>query len=328
MQDEKIDKEDMRGVLRDFPGQVIDGFGLPGKLKAEGTIDRIIVTGMGGSALPGEILHSYLDSKIPVFVNKDYELPAFAGKTTLVFAISYSGNTEETIQAYRDAQRKGCAIVVITSGGKLDILARKNNHPLILVPRGLQPRMGYGYLFFAILRVLQNSGLAEKHGDAVEKLSQSLKSDVFMKKGEELASHLIGKTPLIYTSQSMHAVGYKWKINFNENTKIHAFCNVLPEMNHNEILGYTNLLGDFHAIFLREENDRQRIKLRMDITKDIIRKKKVEVTEIGIAGSDRLQKIFFGIYIGDWVSYFLAMKYKRDPTPVAIIEDLKKRLAE
>jgi glucose/mannose-6-phosphate isomerase len=325
---ENYDKEDMMAVLDGFHDQVDDGYDLAGSLAVEGPIDKIMISGMGGSALAGEILHSYMDSKIPIFLNKEYDLPEFVDSKTLIFASSYSGNTEETIQAYRHAIRKGCKIVVITSGGKLDILAKKNGHKAIMIPRGFQPRMTYAYMFFAILRVLANSKIIDDPRPEVESLANTLKSSVFKEKAEELADVLVGKIPIIYTSQRMHAVGYKWKINFNENTKIHAFSNVFPELNHNEILGYTDVLGDFHTIILRNDQDHQRIQLRMDVTKGIIKEKGVQVTEIGLTGSNHLSKIFSGIYIGDWVSYFLAIKNKRDPTPVAIIEDLKKKIAE
>ncbi len=323
---ESIDKEDMKGLLKRFPEQVVDGYELGGKTAVE-DIDKIMIAGMGGSALSGEILLSYLDEKIPIFINKDYTLPNFVDSHTLVFAISYSGNTEETIEAYRDAIRRGCKLVVITSGGKLDILARKNSHPLVLVPRGIQPRLTYGYIFFAILRVLANSKIIKTMEKEVTGLYATLKQDVFMKRGEELAEHLVGRIPIIYASQAMAGVAYKWKINFNENSKIHAFCNVIPEMNHNEILGYTDLNGDYYGIILKNDTDHVRVKLRMDLTKKIMKEKGVEVTEIGITGANHLSKLFSAIYIGDWVSYFLSIKNNVDPTPVKIIETLKKDLA-
>ncbi len=324
---DNIDKENMKSVLEEFPGQVKKGFELGGNIKAEEEIDKIVITGMGGSALPGEILRCYLDSKIPVFVNKDYQLPEFVNSKTLVFAISYSGNTEETIYAYRTALRKGCSIVAIASGGKLDILARKQGIPLISIPRGMQPRSSYGFIFFSILRVLQNSGLIENIEKDIQLLEKALeKKDMFHEKGEEFADLLVDKIPLIYSSQSMYAVAYKWKINFNENSKIHAFCNVFPEMNHNELVGYTNPNGDYYVIILKNDEDYHKVKLRMDITKELIKKKKVPVTEIEITGANQLIKMFSAIYIGDWVSYYLAIKNRTDPTPVVMVEDLKRNI--
>jgi len=322
-----IDTCNMKSVLEDFPLQIEKGFELGGNVKVENDIDKIIVTGMGGSALAGEILRAYFDIKIPIFVNKDYVLPESVNSKTLVFAISYSGNTEETISSYRNALRKGTRIVVIASGGKLDILARKQSIPYINIPRGIQPRMAYGYLFFSILRALQNSGIIDSVESDLRVLIKTLQKDIFREKGEELAELLVGKTPLIYSSQKMYAVAYKWKINFNENSKIHAFCNVFPEMNHNEILGYTKVTEDYYVIILKNDEDHQRIKIRMDATKELIKKKKVPVTEIGITGANHLSKIFSGIYIGDWVSYYLALKNGVDPTPVDIIEEFKKKIA-
>lgn len=320
------DPKNMKGVIEAFPKQIMEGFSLPGKLRAEG-FDSVLVAGMGGSALAGEILKCFVGEKFPVYVTKDYELPGFAGPKTLVFAISYSGDTEETIQAYRDSIRKGCRTVVIASGGKLDILARKQNIPLINVPRGMQPRMSYGYIFFSLLRVLHNSGMVTVEERELESLERTLKGSFFREKGAEMAELLFGRIPLIYTSRKMSAVGYKWKINFNENSKIHAFHNVFPEMNHNEMVGFTKLNGEYYAVILKNDQDNPRVRLRMDVTKEIIKAMKVEVTEIEISGSNHLTKIFSAIYIGDWLSYYLALKNKVDPTPVELVQKLKKRLA-
>ncbi len=324
-----IDKENMLQVLKDFPLQVKKGWSLAGETKVAGNVDKIVVTGMGGSCLPGEILISYLhDFKIPVFLNKDYSLPSYIDANTLVFAISYSGNTEETINAIKEARKKNARIILMASGGKLKKIAEEQKLAFIEVPGGLQPRFSYGYLFLVLLRVLQNSSLIEKQDAAVERTIETLRKDIFKERAEELAEKLIGKVPLIYSSDRMRAVSYKWKINFCENTKVLAFSNVFPEMNHNEINGFVNLKGDYHVIIIKDEEDHPRIQKRMDVFKELIKQRGVEVTEIGLSGPNRLAKILSAIYIGDWVSFFLAIKYKQDPTPVKMIEDFKKKMAE
>ncbi len=322
-----IDTRDMYTILERFPQQIMDALKLAEHFKIKENVDKIIVTGMGGSALAGDILKAYLhDSKIPVYVNKDYFLPDFTNSKTLVFVISYSGNTDETLHAYRNALRKGAKIVVITSGGKLETLARKQGIDYILVPKGLQPRLAYGFLFFTIITVLQNSKLITDRTNEIMKLIEILKKTVLRDKAKDIANKLENKIPLIYTSERLKIIGYKWKINFNENTKIHAFCNVFPELDHNEINGFANLRANYYVIIFKDDEDYMNLRKQMDATKNLIKKKNVAVTEIALTGSSLLNKIFSAIYIGDWASYFLALKYKIDPTPVNIIEELKKQL--
>ena len=326
---ETIDKEDMYGVLKNFPKQMQEAAKLGKDVKITDKIDNIIITGMGGSALPGEILKSFFYStSIPIFVNKGYTLPEFTNMRSLVFVISYSGNTEETIYAYRNALRKGARIVAISSGGKLEELSTKQRQIFIKVPSGIQPRSGYAYLFFPILNVLMNSKIIGDVSHEIEMTMNILKKPIFEERAKEIARKLEGKIPLIYSSDRMFAVAYKWKINFNENSKVHAFCNMFPELNHNEMVGYTTIEGDYHVILVKDEDDRMRVKKRFEITKDIIKKKGIPVTEIMLKGSSTLTKIFSAIYIGDWASYYLALKYKVDPTPVKAVEDFKKRLKE
>ncbi len=323
-----VDKENMLQVLKDFPMQVNKGWQLAEKVKITGKPEKIMVTGMGGSCLPGEILASYAERlSCPILLNRDYELPNYADPQTLVFVISYSGNTEETVSALKEAKRMHAQCVVIASGGKLKELAAEYKIAFVEVPSGLQPRFAYGYLFLVILRILQNSGLIEDQQAAVEKTVETLRKDIFRQRAEELADQLVGKIPVIYTSDRMRAIAYKWKINFNENTKINAFYNVFPELNHNEMNGYVHVNGNYHVIIIKDENDHTRTQKRMNIFKELVKQRGVEVTEIGLSGPNRLAKLISAIYIGDWVSFYLAIKMKQDPTPVKMIEDFKKRMA-
>ena len=325
--DKTVDREDMYSVLEDFSNQVRDAWKLAEDIKIS-DIDRIIITGMGGSALSGEILKSYLfnNFKIPVEINKNYDLPEYANSKTLLWVSSYSGNTEETIEAFRKGNRKGCQIIAITSGGKLAELARKLNKTLIKMPSGIQPRLAYGYSFFPILKILQNSGLIENKDIEIKKLVEVLGKDIYKKKAEELSKKLEGKIPVIYSSERLYAVAYKWKINFNENSKIPAFCNYFPELNHNEMMGYTKLNGNYYILIIKDDYDDRRIKKRMEATKKIIQSCGTPVLELELTGTSDLMKIFSTIYLGDWTSYFLALRNKVDPTPVELVETLKKKL--
>ena len=324
----ELDPENMRQVLLDVPKQVTEASKLAKDVRITEPVDKIVITGMGGSALPGEILISYLkDTPIPIFINKGYFLPEFVDKKSLVFTISYSGNTEETINAFRIAARRDCQLIAISSGGKIQELAKQQNKFHIKVPSGLQPRCAYAYQFFPILTVLQNSQLMENKSKEIEATIAALKRPLYEERAKQLAEKIKGKVPVIYSSDRLKAIVYKWKIDFNENTKTQAFYNIFPELNHNEMVGWTNIKGNFHIIIIKDENDYQRVKKRMEITKNLLKNQGIPITEIGLTGSSTLTKIFSAIYIGDWTSYYLALAYKTDPTPVHMVEDLKKQLA-
>jgi glucose/mannose-6-phosphate isomerase len=321
-----IDKDGMYGVLAQFPKQIERAVKLGKKIKFEGEIDKIVVAGMGGSGVGGELLKNYLDLKIPVFVNKGYGLPNFVNSRTLVFVVSYSGNTEETVNAYRAALRKGCKIVCITSGGKLIELAEQQGKAVIKIKSGIQPRAALAYLFFPMLNVIHSCSLIDDPSKDVAGLVKVLRKDVFKEKGKELAKRLADKVPIIYASDRFKAVAYRWKTQINENAKVHAFTNTFSELNHNEMVGYTSLKGYYYVVIIKDESDLPQIRKRMMLTKEIIRKSGVDIIEIGITGGSLLTKMFSAIYIGDWTSYYLALEYETDPTPVDVIEGFKKKL--
>ena len=319
-----IDNSNMLEVIEDFPQQCRTALELPKGISVSGKVDKIVVAGMGGSAVSGDLLKICMhDSRIPVFVVRDYQMPNFVDENTLVFAVSYSGNTEETISAFEDAAKKKAKIVAVTSGGILEKKSKKT----IKIPGGLQPRAALGYLFFPVLGVLVNSGIADVKGKEIEEMLDILsKTDDFKAVGERIAKKIWQKTPIVYASDLLSPVAYRWKTQFNENSKAPAFHHSFSEMNHNEIAGYQTMSkGDFVAIFIRDKDDNERIKKRMDITKEII-STKVNVEEVFTRGEHLLSRIFSGIYYGDFASYYLALANRVDPTPVTVIENLKKKL--
>ena len=186
-----------------------------------------------------------------------------------------------------------------------------------------------GYLFFPVLGVLVNSNIISiKNNEAAETLHILSKTEEFKAEGERIAKKIQNRTPIVYASELFGPIAYRWKTQFNENSKAAAFCHTFSEMNHNEIVGYQTMSKDkFIAIFIKDKEDNERIKKRMEITKDII-SSKVDVEEVATKGSSILSRIFSGIYYGDFASYYLALANKIDPTPVAVIENLKKRLKE
>lgn len=320
--DHDIDKENMGVILSKFSQQCWEAMDIAKDIKINIPIKNILAAGMGGSGIAADILQTYLGAKIPVYVNKDFSIPEFINSETLVFCISYSGNTEETIATFRAAVRQSAQIVVITSGGKLEELANKLNRKVIKIPKNIPPRTALGYLFLPMLNVLQNSKIISDRTEEIQGMVNSLKNVKFKEKAQDLAVKLKYKIPLIYSSEKLKAVALRWKTQFNENAKVHAFTNVFPELDHNEIEGYSNLNEDYFVIMLVDENDKMIIKNRMDAVKKII-VEKTSVREIKISGDNRLTKIFSAIYLGDLTSYYLALLYNIDPSPVDLISRLK-----
>ena len=322
-----VDSLGMSSALKEVYKQVTAGYGLAKGIKVEG-VEKVAIAGMGGSGIGGEILKSYFhDSKFPVFTTKDYNLPKFLDDKTLLFIVSYSGNTEETLEAYKQAADRNLKTVVLAHGGKLEKEAFGNS-PFIKIPETIQPRMSYCYQFFSMLGVLENSGLVGKQKDLVEALEEKMKSMDFEQKAKEISKNIENKIPIIYSSERLKAAAYKWKININENAKTMAFCNVFPEQNHNEINGLINPKAEFVLVFLKDPEDHTMIRKRMEAVKKIASVHGVKSVDVNVTGGNLLEKLITTIYLGDWTSYFLALEYRADPTPVPLIEDFKKMLAD
>lgn len=318
---------DLLDIIHALPQQIRDGVQLGKDVKVAGEFSNIVVTGMGGSGIPGNLLQSVLhDCKIPIVVHKDYTVPGFVNKNTLFFAISYSGNTEETLSAFKEAQKKRATIVVLTSGGKLRELAREHKLPTVIVPSGLPPRSAIAYFLFPMLVILHNAGIAKLNVVEVKAAIEALKNPAFEQKAKQLAEELQGKTPIIYAAEALEAVALRWKQEFNENSKVHAFYNVFSEMDHNELMAYERAKNTFHVILLRDERDHPHNKKRMDFLKQILKERKIPLTELVLKGQQQLVKIFTALYMGDLTSYYLAEKLGVDPVETSLIEELKKLL--
>lgn len=341
----KGDPENMLGALAGLSDQCREAIKLARskEFKFSQTFKNVIVTGLGGSAIGGDFLRVYGVHKcaIPISVNRDYTLPLFVNENTLVLAVSYSGNTEETLSAYDEARSKGAAVVTLTSGGKLAAKAEKDGVPLILIPNGLQPRAATGYLFIPLLIVLEKLGLVPDVKDelndmisALEKINLRTALNVEEDKNpaKQLAQLFRNKIPVIWgVSGTTETVAMRWKGQINENSKAIAYFNILPELNHNEIVGTEapeKLLKTLELVFLRTEDDHPRVQKRFDITKDIIGERVGGVTEIWGEGNSSLARMFSLTYLGDYTSAYLAILYGIDPSPVKLITLLKNKLAE
>ena len=343
----KYDKSGMLETIESFPIQCEDAKNIGSALRLPDSYRipyyNIVCAGLGGSAAGADILRSYLwdEAKVPLFVNRNYLLPAFVDDRTLVVVSSYSGDTEETISAYRCARKKGAKVVAITSNGLLRKLAGEDNIPVIPIPKGLQPRCAIGYLFFPLLILLSKTSLVKNKArdiDETIKILDEIKRnktgfDVPEKKNiaKQIASSLYGKYPVIYASQDyMDCAVTRWRAELAENAKTLSSGHLFPEMNHNEIVGWQNpakVLKDFTAIVLRDDVfDHPRISRRMDITTEILKKEGVKTIDVKPSGRSRLARIFSLIYTGDFVSYYSALLNRIDPAPVDRITYLKKAL--
>ncbi len=321
-----VDKKNMIEVLDNFPIQCREALTLAKGITVHGEVTSIVVCGMGGSAIGGDLLKAYTNNtKLPVFINRNYNVPEWVDEYTLVFVVSYSGNTEETISSFHDAQKKNAKIIGITSGGKLAEECNKK----IIIPSGLQPRCALGYLFFPMLGVLYNSNLIEvKNPDLNEMLALLKDKEKTKEYAEKLAKKIQGKLPIIYSSELLKPVAYRWQTQINENAKYPAYHSVFPEMNHNEINAFRGMQRDrFIAIMLRDEKDHPRIKKRMDVCAEIM-EERIDVEEVFVRGDSLLARMFSTIQLGDYTSYYLALRERVDPTPVEVIEWLKKKLNE
>jgi len=344
----KYDTSDVLGLIESFPEQcrgakdIGDSFKLPGAFKTG--YANAVITGLGGSAIGGDILRSYTahEIKIPVSVNRNYALPAFVGSSSLVIASSYSGDTEETISAYKDAIAKKSRVIVITSGGRLKEMAVKDKVPCLVIPKGFPPRCALGYSFFPLLILFSKLGLiGDKSGsidEAIKTMKELKKNSIGQKvpnkdnSAKNIASRIFGKFPVIYSAQDhFDSVATRWRNQIEENAKTVASTNFFPEMNHNEVMGWDNpkkVVSELIALVLRDSLDHPRIAKRMDITKTMIESGGNEVIEVHSSKGDLLSRIFSLIYTGDFVSYYLAILNKVDPMSIDRITYLKKELAK
>ena len=289
---------------------------------------------MGGSALPGEIMRMYLQNigllrNISIQHNRTYTLPEEAHKNSLILIISYSGNTEETLAAYREAQRKKLPVVGIASGGKLEKLCKKNNTPFIIMPTGYQPRMALGFFVAALATLTDALRITASATEELQRIVPSLVKYMpkYKTRGLSVAKSIGKNIPLIYSAHTYQPLAMIWKINFNENTKIQSFFNEFPELNHNEMVGFTNLIGNYHFLILEDVQDDPRINKRMRLFAQLMRKKKIQTTVVTLIGNTFLEKVFSSLIISLWTSYFTAVKtYHLNPVPVDMVEEFKKRL--
>jgi glucose/mannose-6-phosphate isomerase len=340
----QVDRSGMLDLLLDLPEhiQVGERLGQSVDLPPAADVRAIVVTGMGGSSISGDLLRSYIHAEcpIPLMVNRHYSLPAFVGPKTLVCAASFSGNTEETLSAFGEARARGARLLAVTSGGQLGQLADEWHIPCVRVPEGLPPRTTVGYLFTPMLVTLARLGLIADQSaplaeaiDVLRELGAQYRPGIetFRNLPKALAKDLHGKFPVIYGVQDLSdVVAYRWRTQFNENSKVLASHQAFPELSHNEVVGWQGPLASAlepWVVLLRDPQELGRIRLQIDITKTFLQERAAGLTEVWSQGHSRIARLFSLLYTGDFTSYYLALLRGVDPKPVAAIDRLKDRLA-
>ncbi len=304
--------------------------------------DNIIVAGMGGSGIGGDLLKDWARNKatVTIEVNREYQLPAYAGKRSLVLITSYSGDTEESLGAFLDALKRKCMIYCVSSGGALLENAERLNIPYLRVPGGMPPRAALPYLFVPLLLGVEKMGLvsgaSEELSEAIALLEKVGKDNSPEKPAKENFSKTlalnIGQTaPVVYGFGFYRSVAERFKTQFNENSKVPAKWEVFSELNHNEVVGWERAgeLGKcFSAIFIRDKEEPTEIRSRIEITKELVGKAGVGIFEVQAQGKAPLAKMLSTICIGDFTSIYLALLHGVDPTPVETINYLKDTLKQ
>lgn len=339
----RIDKSDMLSFCVEAPRH----YGNAAELAEQVKIDypkpeTIIVAGMGGSAIGGELLKDWARPRlaVPIEVCKDYHLPTYADRHTLVFATSYSGETEETLSALLDAVNRHCMVVTLSSGGALRQFAEKLDVPHSSVPSGMAPRATLPYLFLPLLGILQKmklaSGVDAEFSETVKVLKQvsSENSPTIPFESnfsKTLAADLVGTIPSVYGFGFYRAVAQRLKTQINENSKSPAKWEYFPELNHNEIVGWEaskEFAKHLSVVFLRDKEEPKEIRQRIEVSKEIINQRTDKLFEIWSGGRSSLARMSSIICTGDFISVYLAILRGIDPTPVKTIALLKERLKQ
>ena len=341
----QIDPQDMFGAIYHFTDQIRKAIVIGEQINLQNNYsvcENIVVAGMGGSAIGGDVVKTIVhqELKIPFFVNRNYTLPNWVNEKTLVICSSYSGNTEESLSAYEDALKKGAMVCGISTGGQLSEKIKSERFDLITIPGGLQPRAALAYSFVPMLYLLRKIGLISN--SLIDNLSSSItslenKRDVssvgnISNPIFKMAKDIYGMIPIIYgITDTTSVVALRWKGQLCENSKMLAYHNEIPEMNHNEIVGWGNnpdLLSELSVIWLKDKNDNKRVRARQNITKTLLNDINIMQHEVIAEGENNVERLLDLINYGDWLSYWCAILHDTDPSPVEKIDKLKKALEE
>lgn len=337
----QIDTHDALGMAGKEAVQLTVELGVQNKPESIPHIDRIVVAGMGGSALAGDMARDWLDLPVPLQVVKDYVLPNHVGPSTLVIACSFSGNTEETIAAFDDARRRGAPVAIAAGKGKLIEIAQAERLPHVVMPYdGVTPRMFLPTNLRAFLELfvaynVVNTSVLDELTAAATNLSEVIRvwgAEVPFKENtaKQLAWHCAGKTPVFYAGSRFRSAAYKWKIAINESAKNTAWCGEYSEFNHNEFMGWAShpVEKPFAVFNIRSSFDHPRITKRFEISDRLLSGLRPAPVEIQLEGETMLEQFLWSNIFADYVSAYLGVLNGVDPAPVPLIEKLKKELAD
>jgi glucose/mannose-6-phosphate isomerase len=342
---QRLDPQEMRAIIRDLPRQCqaawqeAQAFELPADYR---DVDKVVILGMGGSAIAGDLLRALvaLESPVPIFGHRGYNLPLLVDGRTLLIASSYSGNTEETLSAFEEALVSAAKKLVITTGGQLLAAARANGIPAFVFRYESTPRAALGYSLMPLLAIAGKLGIVdEKSADvaeaiaAMEELLRRIGEDVPLAENpaKQLASRLHGRLPVVYGAGLLTDVARRWKSGLNETSEMWAFFEELPEANHNAIVGYAlpaAIAKAAFVVFLRAPSLHPRVLLRYEFTQQALAEAGVKCETVEAMGRSTLAQILSAVFFGDYVGLYLAILNWVDPTPTATIARLKEWLAE
>ena len=300
-------------------------------------VRSIVWAGMGGSALPMVVVGSWPKLKLPFEIVRDYSIPHYVDESTLFIASSYSGNTEETLSALEAAENAGAQIVIVAAGGKLKEIAEQKNYPLFSIPAGIQPRMATFYFVKAFLSIIEPLQVTVADANEINSIAPWLEQVIADFKPEvptadnlakQIAVQLMGKTVITYAGPALFPVANKWKICMNENAKNTAWTNQYPEFNHNEFIGWSShpVEKPFGVVEIRSSLEHPRIEKRMAVSERLLSGMRPHPIAVEMKGDTLLQQLAYGFVLGDYVSIYLAFLNGVNPTPVDLVEKLKKEL--
>lgn len=324
----------MKELVKNFPKQLHEAVTIAGRaqlLTPSAPIRNVLICGLGGSGIGGTLVKETVldEANVPIDVMKTYTIPAYVNENTLVICSSYSGNTEETLESYRLAKESKAQVVCITSGGQLLENAKKDGYAAIVVPGGMPPRACLGYSFTQLLHILAHYKVAHEHISQVSSAAALLEKEQanIMKEADTIATKLVGKLPVIYSTALNEGIAIRFRQQVNENAKILAWHHVIPEMNHNELVGWSHPYPEISVVMFIEKDEHPRNRLRIDICRKLFEKYAGDIIEIHPKGINAIEKKMYWIHLGDWVSYYLSEKRNVDAMDIKVIDQLKKELA-
>jgi glucose/mannose-6-phosphate isomerase len=327
----------MDKMIARFAAQLAEALEIAQKIelkKHSAPYRSVFISGLGGSGIGGGFVQDFVRStcKLPLVVSKGYHAPAWVNKHTLAICSSYSGNTEETLSTLEQLRSTGAKIVCIASGGRLIEIAKSQGLDYVQVPSGWSsPRACLGYSVVAQLGVLRAAKLIPgkllNHVAAAQKLLARDQASI-QKHARKIAGFLQGKTPVLYIADHMEAVAVRWRQQINENAKMLAWHHVVPEMNHNELVGWRDQRPDVAVVWLRNHDDYARNALRMDINKEIVEHYTQTSIQVLSKGKSLIEKALYLVHLGDWVSFYLSELRNVDATEIKVIDFLKGELAK